>query len=127
MMIPIQESLEADCSVLLMRALMNKSIKTFGEDGDGKYGRSQYPLDFIVEDMAVDINSDLETGEVKLFLKDYASRKHGFIATDKNFVISMNNFLEENFIDPKCLSYSPINKQGYHFVSFLLNVPKLFG
>lgn len=125
MIIPVQESVEADCSVLLLRALMMKNIKTFGEDGDGKYGRSQYPIEFLVDDMAVDVNDDLETGEVKIFLKEYDAKQVGLIVTDKNFIISMNKHLVENFIDPKCLEYSPINKQGRHFVSLTLDVPKL--
>ncbi len=127
MIIPVQETVEADCSVLLLRALMFKAIKAFGEDGDGKYGKNQFPIEFLVDDMAVDVNDDLETGEVKIFLKNYDATQVGYIATDKNFVIGMNQYLEENYINPECLSYSPLNKQGRHFISFKLDVQKLFG
>lgn len=123
----LEQQIEADCSVLLIRALLGQQVAAFGEDGLGKYGRNDLAIFFKIEDL--DLTVAMDEGEplgmVSVKPEGYNAASFGHIVTDQNFLISMQNLLKAHFIDPTCISYSDIDLQGDDYVSFDLDVVKL--
>ena len=125
MTIPLEAMIEADCSVLLLRALYQKTAVAFGEDGLGKHGTCDRPQYYKIEDIAIDIaldDDDEPMGIVSLALEGYNSKDHGHICTDQNFLISVRNFLIGDHIDPTCVEYAELDVQGEDFVTLNLDV-----
>lgn len=123
-----REMVEADCSVLLIRALLNKTLVAFGDDGLGKYGRSTYPKTFTVRDMDVDVILDDDGSPscvATLYLTGYDAADVGHIYTDQNFLISVRSALKADHIDPSCIEYSELCLQGDSFVTFDVDVKLL--
>lgn len=127
-MMDFREEIEADCSVLMLRALYQKTLVAFGADGLGKYGKCDMPQYYDVEDIAVDVSideDDIPIGFVSLKLDGYDATKFGHICSDQNFLISIRKLLIADHIDPACISYSDVEFQGDDFVTFDLDIPLL--
>jgi hypothetical protein len=122
-----EQQIEADCSVLLIRALLGQTVAAFGEDGLGKHGRNDLAIHYTIEDidLVIVIDDDEPLGQVALKLENYDASKFGHIMTDQNFLISVRKILTSQHIDPTCLEYSEFDMQGDDFVSFDLDVVKL--
>jgi hypothetical protein len=128
MPVTIKETIGADCGVLLFRALLNKSVSAFGEDGLGKYGKSDHPRFFDIADLDIDIaidESGIPEGMLFINLADYDYQDVGHIATDRNFLICIREMLKAEHIDPECLSYSALDEQGENFVSMDIDIALL--
>jgi len=123
-----EQQVEADCSVLLIRALLNQTVAAFGEDGLGKYGKNDLAIHYVIEDidLVVSIDDDDEPlGMVSLKPKGYDAATYGPIVTDQNFLISVRKLLSAHHIDPTCIEYSEIDVQGKDYVAFDLDIVKL--
>lgn len=121
----VLQVIESDCSILMLRALLEKQVVAFGDDGLGKHGRCDQPQYFTIEDVQVDVldpEDDEIYGIVFLKLLGYNSSKFGDICTDQNFLISIQKLLSAHHIDPACLTYGEIDIQGTTFVAMHLNV-----
>lgn len=130
-MTPLQLYTE-DCTVLLERALLGKTIAVFGEDGNGLHGRSDTPKFFVVESLRVELQPDNSSpsmfrGEVQIYLSGYSSDECGHICTDKNFDISIGELLAAASIDKSIFSWSDLSLQGRKSVNLTIDVPKLLG
>jgi hypothetical protein len=121
--------IEADCSVLILRALLEKSVVAFGEDGLGKHGKCDQPKYYTIEDVSVDVAASPSSGDVVgaafITLKGYNESDFGAILSDRNFLISIQNLLRAEFIDPNSLSYSILELQSEHVVVMDIDVPLL--
>lgn len=126
MAVPAYKVIEADCSILLFRALLDKHVVAFGDDGLGKYGRSEFSKAFTISDLEIFIDpQDNNTGEVSLRLQEYDAADVGHIYTDQNFLISIGALLSTSNIGQKCLSYAGFESQGSNYVSLKIDVPTL--
>lgn len=124
----IAQVIEADCSVLLLRALLGKEVVAFGEDGLGKYGTSDRAHRFTIDDVQVDIELDDQDepfGAAFIHLDGYHCDTVGDIVTDQNFLISLSKYLKAEHIDPACLKYAEIEIQGSNFVTMYIDIPTL--
>jgi hypothetical protein len=122
-----EEQIEADCSVLLIRALLGQTVAAFGEDGLGLHGKNDLAIFYQIEDIDLTImmNDDEPFGIVSLKPENYNASKFGHIYTDQNFLISIRKLLTDHHIDPTCIEYSEFDLQGDDYVSFDLDVVKL--
>lgn len=124
----LEKQIEADCSVLLIRALLGRNVAAFGEDGLGKYGTSSLAQFFTIEDIDLDVvidqNDDI-VGAVSLKLAKYKSSQVGHICTDLNFMISVKKLLADHHIDPACVQYSDLCLHGEDYVSLDIDVERL--
>ena len=117
--------IEADCSVLLLRSLYQKTAVAFGEDGCGKHGTCDRPQYYKIEDIDVDINlglNDEPLGMFALKLEGYESKEFGHICSDQNFLISIRKLLLDDHIDPDCITYAALEMQGDDYVAFDFDV-----
>jgi len=125
----IEQVLEADCSVLLLRALFQQQVIAFGEDGLGKFGRNDRPKTFYVEDLDVEIvcdeYGDDAQGFVMLKLQGYNSSDCGHVATDANMSISIRKLLVDQHIDPNCLTWAEECVQGNLYCTLEIDVSLL--
>lgn len=124
-MASIQSVVEADCTILLMRALYKQPLVAFGDDGLGKYGKCSMPQTYTVDDVDVIVILEDNQGILGLVLDGYDAQKFGHIATDKNFMINVQQLLSAIGVDPTCVTYAPINRQGRNFVTFDFDIAKL--
>lgn len=127
---PSMKDIEADCGALLFRALFEKEVTAFGEDGLGKYGTNDMPKLFMIDDIDIDLEYDEQTDEVLggkayLHLVGYSSKDCGHVATDLNLTISIARLLREHCIDPACLTWAPLKDQGDTYFTMLIDVPLL--
>jgi hypothetical protein len=122
-----EQQVEADCSVLLIRALLGQTVAAFGEDGLGKHGKNDLAIRYMLEDidLTIMLDDDEPFGVVSLKPEGYDYTKFGHIATDQNFLLSVRNLLSAHHIDPTCIEYSEIDLQGNDYVTFDLDVVKL--
>lgn len=125
----MEKQIEADVSVLLYRALFEKEIHVFGEDGLGKYGTSDRAKTFKITDISVDIELNEDTGDVQgivyLSLGGYDHADCGYIMTDKNAEISIAKLLKDEVIDPACLKWALFSDQGGDFIAMFVDVSLL--
>jgi hypothetical protein len=126
----ILSSIKDDCIILLERALVGKTICAFGEDGCGKYGRSDTPMYFIVSCIAVSLESlDLTTkspmGKLFINLDGYDANVHGHALTDVNFEISLHKLLANENITPNAITWGDINDQTRDNVVMNIDVYEL--
>ena len=125
----IEKQIEADAAVLLYRALFEKEIHVFGEDGFGKFGRNDLPKTFKIVDISVDIELNEYTGDASgiayLTLDGYDAADCGMIMTDLNADISLRVLLQKEHIDPACIKWANLSDQGQHSIALFLDVPLL--
>ncbi len=125
----IEKQIEADVSVLLYRALFEKQIHVFGEDGFGKFGRNDRAKTFTITDISVDVTLHEDTGDaegiVYLTLGGYQASDCGAIITDQNAEISIAKLLQDEHIDPKCLKWALLSDQGSDYIGLFVDVPLL--
>lgn len=125
----IEKQIEADVSVLLYRALFEKEIHVFGEDGFGKYGRNDRAKTFKIDDISVDVDLNENTGDcegiVYLTLAGYDEKDCGMIMTDQNAEISIRQWLQNEHIDPKCVKWALHSDQGQDYIAMFVDVPLL--
>jgi hypothetical protein len=121
--------LQTDCEILLCRALKGKSIACFGVDGFGQHGQSDAAQAYVVHDIAVMMSqnndSDIPDAVAIMFLNDYDSTRFGHLATDQNFLISVNTLLKEHDIRPDCWSFVAVEHQLQNSVVLDIRVDKL--
>ena len=125
MTVSIQQALESDCSVLLFRALYKRPILAFGEDGLGKHGSCNNAQHYTICNLEVFVeidSEDLPSGELHIILTGYDSDDFGHICTDQNFMIDLRKRLSFELLNPDCLSYASIKKQGKDRVVMDINV-----
>jgi hypothetical protein len=131
MMDKAKRLVEENCAILLSRALLQRPLYAFGEDGCGKHGRSSAVK--IFEVLSLDIEITLTDpmsvmnpiGFVSFLLGGYDSKTDGHIFTDNNLQISINNLLTEQCIDPTCLTWASEDLQGDNFFTMNIDVHKL--
>lgn len=116
-----------DCKILLTRALLNKSVSAFGEDGHGEHGASPRAAHFNISKITLLITQpeDATHAVAVLQLAEYSARDVGHVSTDRNLCISLNKYLVEHDIDPACWSFAAIQFQGDSCFTIDLNVQKL--
>jgi hypothetical protein len=123
--------IKRDCSILLERALLHKTVAAYGIDGNGQYGTNDRAHFFKVQGIQVDLESSSDVmnllGTASILLENYKVKQHGHIFTDNNLRISLNVLLHKQGIDPRCWSWSDLKSQGDSFFTVELNVPKLMG
>lgn len=130
-MLTIVKQIEADCTILLRRALVSHVVSAFGDDGCGKHGRSSTPVFYTVSNVEVELGADDEdsptvlTGTAWIFLQGYDASKVGYILTDKNFEISIRQLLITESILPDALKWADISDQGECTVAMTVDVEKL--
>lgn len=125
-------TIEADCNILLKRALGGALVCAFGEDGFGRYGRHDQAMWFKVAIISSHFGHTLKDGElggiVQLWLLNYDADKVGHILTDLNFEICVRKLLSSAQIDPEVLSWpEDVNMQGNAFVAMEIDIPLLLG
>lgn len=125
-----QLQIEADVSALLYRALFMQNIQVFGEDGVGKHGHCARPQTYKITDIDVDVEVDTNdsaniAGAVELHLANYDAMDYGLIVTDKNAEISIANLLRQQHINPACLKWAPVERQGSNSILFYVDIPEL--
>lgn len=125
----IEMQVEADVSVLMFRALFEKEIHVFGEDGLGKYGTCDRAKTFRISDIHVDVDVDEDSGDVKgiiyITLDGYDQVDCGHIMSDRNAEISIAKLLKDQIIDPSCLKWAGVHHQGDDFIAMFVDVPLL--
>jgi hypothetical protein len=124
------DQIRSDCTILLKRALLGKTMAVFGIDGFGLHGYSFHGKHFPVTDVTVLVTDDGEEdpkGMAMICLDGYNSGDCGHLSTDQNLRISLNKCLQAEVIDPTCWSWAPIDYQGLDFFVIELDVPKLLG
>lgn len=125
------DAIAEDCKTLLERALLHKTLFMFGEDGNGQYGKAEFPVYSEVSEVFVSLKADDDDnpsdvhGIVRLTLPDYDSTVHGHAITDQNLRISMNILLQAALIDPLALTWADITQQGLRSIAFSIDVEKL--
>jgi hypothetical protein len=121
--------LQTDCEILLRRALKGKSIACFGVDGFGQHGQSDTAQAYVVHDIAVMMSqnndNDIPDAVAIVFLNDYDSARFGHLATDQNFLISVNMLLKEHDIRPDCWSFADVGRQLQNSVILDIRVDRL--
>ena len=125
-----QVSIIADSIVLLNRALQGKTIACFGADGNGQHGRRSHPkyfaCDAVVAVLAPTAFAKCCEGfPCQVHLHSYDASSDGHILTDENFKISVNNLLQEHYIDVACWEYGPLAEQGTDYVSLRVFADRL--
>jgi hypothetical protein len=128
----MRQLLEEDCTTLLERALIGKTVCAFGEDGNGQYGRNDIAQWFTISRVKVDVVCDDNDDPILIFaavaitLDGYHADTFGHIATDKNFEISLQKHLSAHHIEPNTLVWPmPISAQGPHSVTMDIDIPRL--
>jgi hypothetical protein len=129
-MTTISTLIEADCATLILRALLSKSVVAFGDDGLGKYGRSQIPRTFLIHNIDVDVECDDQTGDdatctAKLYLEGFHKDDVGHVATDQNLLISLRQHLKDAEIDPSCIRFADYALQGDDYCTLHFDVQLL--
>lgn len=126
------EVVRQDAEVLFHRVFMGETITCFGEDGFGKYGRSDLPVAFSISGVQVeaedlDPNSLTAIGiRVFLSLSGYDEAQYGgTIATDQNALISLKDLLKSGHVDPSSISWAPLQHQGKHHIALDFDLHKL--
>jgi hypothetical protein len=119
---------QEDCRSLLERALLEKTVCAFGEDGFGKYGSSAFGAWYTIIAIEVAIYLHSEMGQVTFFLEGYDSRVTGHAMTDKNLEISLIQHLKAAGIDPDCFFWQHnTDQQGIDSVTMDLQLDLLLG
>jgi hypothetical protein len=130
-MIPLQEQIQHDCTVLLERALVGKMVCAFGDDGCGQFGRSPIPAFFKIDTVRVYIADITDTaspvlGLAYIRLDGYNANVAGHILTDKNFQISIRKLLAAESISPDTLTWGTFSEQVPTCVVMQIDVRELF-
>lgn len=118
------QTTQTDCKILLDRALLNRPIWVFGEDGLGQHGRSNFPIQCFITDINVQLDSE-QTGLVFIDLDAYDSQAHGHASTDRNLMCSLAGLLQAQLLPTSCLTPAAIELQGRFTVAFNLDVESL--
>lgn len=130
-MTTLLDAIREDCEILLRRALLHKTIFMFGEDGNGKHGRNEFPIYSEISSIGVSIRSDDEDNPIdidatiRLHLPDYDSTLTGHAITDQNLRISLNMLLKAADIDVECLQWADVSEQGVKYIALTIDVDKL--
>lgn len=119
----IMDLISKETMLLLRRALENKIIGIFGEDGNGKFGRNDLALYLKIKDFYVDIGideDDVITSQLTIILEDF-DQKLGLIFTDQNALLSIKNLFVLDHIDPSAIKW-PDNEEYQPKNGFLLDL-----
>lgn len=123
--------IQGDALILLERALLNKNLVFFGEDGGGKHGRSVYPVTAHVNGIDVTLASDDEDNPSDIWscvfirLLGYDSDVTGHAITDQNLRICLNQLLSAEHLDPTCLDWAHVDLQLKETIVLDVNIGKL--
>jgi hypothetical protein len=128
------DAIREDMNVLFSRVFPpGEILSMFGEDGNGAYGRSEFPLFCQVRFFNVFATADDEDtpsdiyGLLRIYLDGYNSLVTGHAITDANLRISLNLALQKHAIDPTCLDWGAVCEQGGDYIALSIDVPKLMG
>ncbi len=119
-----------ECIVLLDRILTGQTLTFFGEDGNGQYGRSTFPVTARIRafDFDIDVFSD-DPDEVEayvgIFLDGYDSMIHGFAITDVNLRINLNQILDAWDTDRTTFDWADVAMQGPNYITLKVDIGKL--
>jgi hypothetical protein len=123
------DALREDCTVLLSRALLNKTVFVFGVDGMGQYGVNNTPKHCQIKGIGVEVFATDQLmniqGLCRIQLDGHDAQVDGFAATDKNLEISLNNLLAAQNIDKACWIWADLDSQGWDYVTIKIDVDKL--
>lgn len=121
--------LQNDCVTLLERAILGKDIACFGIDGCGQYGQSDdvqiYEVSGIHIELFDNVDSILSEGIAVISMIGYDATEFGHVATDKNFLLSLNALLKEHEIPASSWEFADISQQRSDAVVLALDVNKL--
>lgn len=129
-MINVTLEIEQDCSIIIDRVFRGRSLTFFGEDGNGRHGRSTFPVTAKVAATSTSIESFSDDySEIEaytaLVLDGYDARVTGHAITDQNLRISLNLLLQACSVDPDALDWGPLNLQDDHTIVLKVNAKKL--
>lgn len=129
-MISLAAQISDDCTVMLDRIFHGESLTFFGEDGNGQYGRSTFPVTARIRAVNVDVESfsdDLAEVEAfaYIFLDGYSATEHGHAITDQNLRINLNRLLAKEEVEPAALDWASIDRQDDDYIVLKINVQKL--
>ena len=117
-----------DCSILLDRAFLGKTVTCFGSDGNGLFGQSVFAKSFDVSEIEVIVSYDNDgilTGIARISLENYRSTDCGHVVTDCNLKICINDFLKSEYINSECWQWAPISEQGENYFTITFDVHEL--
>lgn len=128
-MIDLTSYIQSDLEVLFTRALVGKTIFAFGEDGNGKYGRHEFAMNFTINNVECVVFEEDEADNFKAILNvwldsSYHSHALGNMETDCNALLSIRNHLKNASIDPNSIDWGEIDGNPF-VISFNLNLKLL--
>lgn len=129
-MLNAADGLKNELTILLDRILTNETLTFFGEDGNGQYGRSVFPVSCRVQSFDVEIETysdDIYEIEALLYitLDGYSASASGHAITDENLRINLNQLLKREYAPVDALAWGPLEKQGENFICLRVDAQKL--
>lgn len=124
------ELVKEECLVLFNRMFKDATLTFFGEDGNGKYGRSVFPVTAKVAavDFYFDAYSD-DYSEIVAYLvitlDGYDARVTGHCMTDVNLRINLDRLLSAWHTEPAALDWADVSLQHDHSITLKVDVEKL--
>ena len=129
-MLSYRQQLQDDCTIVLDRIFHGQSLIFFGEDGNGLYGKSTFPLTCRIRCINVEVISysdDLSEVEalLRIFLDGYDSDVTGHAISDANLRINLNQLLALQMCRPDTLRWASVDVQGKDFITLEIDVQRL--
>lgn len=127
---PFINAIEKDCEILLKRALLNKTLSCFGEDGFGQYGKDSFARHYQVNDITTRAYQDQDEQVfviARIYLDGYNSTLQGHAATDRNLEISVNNFFTAEYISTNSWTWAEEALQEQNCFTIEINAFNFLG
>lgn len=127
---PFINAIEKDCEILLKRALLNKTLSCFGEDGFGQYGKDSFARYYQVSRITTRAYQDQDEQVfviARIYLDGYNSTLQGHAATDRNLEISVNNFFTAEYISPNGWTWAEEALQEHNCFTIEINALNFLG
>jgi hypothetical protein len=127
---PFINAIEKDCEILLKRALLNKTLSCFGEDGFGQYGKDSFARYYQVSRITTRAYQDQDEQVfviARIYLGGYSSTLQGHAATDRNLEISVNNFFTAEYISPNSWTWAEEALQEHNCFTIEINALNFLG
>jgi hypothetical protein len=127
---PFINAIEKDCEILLKRALLNKTLSCFGEDGFGQYGKDSFARYYRVSCITTRAYQDQDEQVfviARIYLDGYNSTLQGHAATDRNLEISVNNFFAAEYISPNSWTWAEEALQEHNCFTIEINALNFLG
>ena len=119
-----------ECITLLDRIFHGETLTFFGEDGNGRHGRSIFPVQARIRtfDFEIDAYSDDAAeieASVRVFLDGYDSSVTGHAITDQNLRFDLNRLLAAWDAEYSTFDWADAAEQGLNFITLKVDVRKL--